>query len=490
MCPSELHLQLLRLLRRLHLLHLLWRQLGRMAFLSDGGPLARLSHSIQKELKVGDTVVVVASAHDEHLGARGVVKQVNSVAAASGQLAYQVEILTEHKQPSEHKQPVRWWFSRLQLSPAPKGGSPEKSRGRLPSAAEDSQTSPRADNDPETITDNGKTTTFQEDNLPKAAHLALAAERERAEELALKQKMIALKQRSSTPSAARKAPPSIPSRSQSAKSGPRSHSAKGAQNVKGPQSTKGVRSVGTERSASPPRRVPGSAPFVLCRPSSPQGADWGRALGADAACEECVPLPQPDYMHEPDSAAGAAASPPRQDSALSGASPSASRLVARHEGSPRGGGAPLRRRVAADQQGWREASEQHETRVQTFRRWVSDEHAPPSAAEAKHTTCHSAHLPHTAPAPPAPAPPLPGEREHEPPRGRRGRRGLRATRRGHWCVDLLPQHRPDGQRLRAGATLRRGAAVQAVWRLGAARQVVGRAVRGAPWAGGAVALGR
>ena len=401
-----------------------------MAFLGDGGSLARLSHSIQKELKVGDTVVVVASAHDEHIGARGVVKQVNSAAAVSGQFAYQVEILIERKQPSEHKQqPVRWWFSRLQLSPAPKGGSPEKSRGRLPGAAEDSQTSPRADKDPETITDDGQTATIREGDHPKAAHLALAAERERVEELALKQKLNALKQRSSgaaslsqrrrdevsaerrapsrrpqsasaarsasIPSTARKAPPSIPSRPQSAKPGPRPHSAKG------PHSSKGPRSVGTERNASPPRRVPGSAPFVLGRSTSP--------LGADAACEVCEP--QPDYMHEPGSVADAAASPlPVRSPERRSRASSPGRLVARDEGDPWGEGDPReegdprRRRVAADQQGWREAGEQHETRVQTFRRWVSDEHAPPPIAEAAHPapathpTCHTHHLPHTTPA--------------------------------------------------------------------------------------------
>ena len=121
----------------------------------DVGSLARLSHFIQMELQAGDTVVVVDSAH-EYVGAQGVVTQMNSAAAIAGQFAYQVEIFTEGKQP------VRWWFSRLQLSPAPKGGSPENSRGRLPGAAEDPQTSPRADRDPETITDNGQTTTVQE----------------------------------------------------------------------------------------------------------------------------------------------------------------------------------------------------------------------------------------------------------------------------------------------------------------------------------------
>jgi len=393
-----------------------------MAVLGGGGSLARLSHSTQKEIKVGDTVVVVACASEKHVGARGVVKRVNSAAAASGQFAYQVEILTEEKQPSARKPPVRWWFSRLQLNPAPKGGIPEKSRG----TAEDSQ---RAAKDPETTADNGLTATVQEDDVPKAAHLALAAERERAEEeLALKQKLDALRQRASRSpwrreevSAERRTPLRRP---QSGKPDPRPHSsAKGAQSVKGPQAGKGLRSVGTEQSASPPRRAAGSAPFVLGRPTG--------ALEADPARDECAPLPDVISTAEcalllrelgetaideegvaqitleldadgsgridlrafldwwqhhgtqrvfmPDAAAGTAASPPRQDAAPGGASPSARRLVGRDAGGPRGEeegagrgrGAPRRRRVAADQQGWREVGEQHETREQTFRRWVS-----------------------------------------------------------------------------------------------------------------------
>ena len=79
-----------------------------MAVLGGGGSLARLSHSTQTEIKVGDTVVVVACASEKHVGARGVVKRVNSAAAASGQFAYQVEILTEAKQPSARKPPVPW----------------------------------------------------------------------------------------------------------------------------------------------------------------------------------------------------------------------------------------------------------------------------------------------------------------------------------------------------------------------------------------------
>ena len=253
-----------------------------MAVLGGGGSLARLSHSTQKELKVGDTVVVVACASEKHVGARGVVKRVNSAAAASGQFAYQVEILTEAKQPSARKPPVRWWFSRLQLNPAPKGGIPEKSR----STAEDSQ---RAAKDPETTADNGLTATVQEDDVPMAAHLALAAERERAEEeLALKQKLDALRQRASRSprrreevSAERRTPSRRP---QKAKPDPGPHSsAKGAPSVKGPQAGKGLRSVGTERSASPPRRVAGSAPFVLGRPTGP--------LEAGPARDECEPLP-------------------------------------------------------------------------------------------------------------------------------------------------------------------------------------------------------
>ena len=253
-----------------------------MAVLGGGGSLARLSHSTQKELKVGDTVVVVDCASEKHVGARGVVKRVNSAAAASGQFAYQVEILTEAKQPSARKPPVRWWFSRLQLHPAPKGGIPEKSRG----TAEDSQ---RAAKDPETTADNGLTATVQEDDVPKAAHLALAAERERAEEeLALRQKLDALRQRASRApqrreevSAERRTPLRRP---QSGKPDPRPHSsAKGAQSVKGPQAGKGLRSVGTEQSASPPRRAAGSAPFVLGRPTG--------ALEADPARDECAPLP-------------------------------------------------------------------------------------------------------------------------------------------------------------------------------------------------------
>ena len=325
-----------------------------------GGSLARLSHSTQKELKVGDTIVVVACASEKHVGARGVVKRVNSAAAAAGQFAYQVEILTEEMQPSARKPPVRWWFSRLQLSPAPKGGIfPDK--------------------DPETTADNGLTATVQEDDVPMAAHLALAAELERAEEeLALKQKLDALRQTASLSprrleevSAERRTPSRRP---QSAKPDPRPHSsAKGEQSVKGPQAGKGLRSVGTERGASPPRRVAGSAPFVL-------GPHELRPLEADPACDECEPLP--DWVHAPDAAAGTAASPPREESAPGGASTSAGRLAGRdaadHAGGPRGEegaarrrGAPRRRRVAADQQGWREAAEQHATRAQTFRRWVS-----------------------------------------------------------------------------------------------------------------------
>ena len=253
-----------------------------MAVLGGGGSLARLSHSTQTEIKVGDTVVVVACASEKHVGARGVVKRVNSAAAASGQFAYQVEILTEEKQLSTRKPPVRWWFSRLQLNPAPKGGIPEKSRG----TAEDSQ---RAAKDPETTADNGLTATVQEDDVPMAAHLALAAERERAEEeLALKQKLDALRQRASRSprrleevSAERRTPSRRP---QKAKPDPGPHSsAKGAPSVKGPQAGKGLRSVGTERSASPPRRVAGSAPFVLGRPTGP--------LEAGPARDECEPLP-------------------------------------------------------------------------------------------------------------------------------------------------------------------------------------------------------
>ena len=389
----------------------------------DVGSLARLSHFIQMELQAGDTVVVVDSAH-EYVGAQGVVTQMNSAAAIAGQFAYQVEIFTEGKQP------VRWWFSRVQLSPAFKDESPEVSRG----PAEALSPPPREEK-AETITVNGIIITVREGVHHKAAKLALAAERERVEyqprssggaSLSQRRREVsserrALSQRPQSASAARgglnpaphsrpqsasaarsglsPAPPSRPqsasaarsdlnpvppSRPQSAKPGPR------------PQSAKGPRSLGTERNASPPRRAPGSAPFALRRPASPPAVE--------PACEECQPDPAPDT----------AVSSPRQDSAPGGASPppghspdrescssSPGRLVARDEGTPR------ERRVAADQQGWREPDEQHETRVQTFRRWVSGKRT----RAVLYTHAHSfatLHLPHlTCHASPATCPHLP-----------------------------------------------------------------------------------